>query len=120
MERCLAVGRDVHQKDVATGPPPYARQSVGTLRPRGLPRGHRRFGIGTSTNDAVVTLGNGDGTFQPVVEFRVPTPSNSNGTRGGPYRTIGGWLVGDVDNDGLPDLIANNRDGRVFLLRHCR
>ncbi len=61
-----------------------------------------------------VALGNGDGTFQPDIFLSAAGPED-----GGVYLNV---VVGDVNNDGRPDLIANNYfDGDVTIfLNQCR
>ena len=65
----------------------------------------------TTTDSVAVLLGNGDGTFQPAVNYTVG---------GGPQ----GIATGDVNNDGLPDIVSADecgddpacRDGTVSVL----
>jgi FG-GAP-like repeat len=65
----------------------------------------------TTTDSVAVLLGNGDGTFQPAVNYTVG---------GGPQ----GIATGDVNGDGLPDIVSADecgddpacRDGTVSVL----
>jgi uncharacterized protein (DUF2141 family) len=67
-------------------------------------------GVGcTGTNDegsVGVLLGNGDGTFQPAVNFRT----------GGPGALADSLAVGDFNRDGRPDLAVGNDGGILGIL----
>jgi hypothetical protein len=53
-----------------------------------------------------IVLGNGDGTFQPMVEYR-PSPAGV---------TIVSVGVGDFNGDGKPDVVALANEGGVYLM----
>jgi hypothetical protein len=59
-------------------------------------------GMGDGTRGLIQILhGNGDGTFQPPVNYAVPAPMSSVG---------GGWLTAaDVNGDSKPDIVAEIR-----------
>ena len=60
-----------------------------------------------ATGNIGILLGNGDGTFQPVI-------GNTNGIAGAGLVTL---AVGDVNNDGRPDAVAfNGASGTVLVL----
>ena len=76
--------------------------------------GHLDY-LGTGIGGTIhVALGKGDGTFAPEMVIQVSAPEDG----GGPFI---GVVVGDVNNDGRPDLIANNySDGNVAIfLNQC-
>ena len=52
----------------------------------------------TTTNSVAILLGNGDGTFRPAVNYDVENAPQ-------------GITVGDVNGDGIPDVIAANQCG---------
>ena len=61
------------------------------------------------SNSLVVLLGNGDGTFQPAVNYPVPVPSDSSPAS---------ITIGDFNGDGRTDLVVGtdgNDDVNLFL-----
>jgi hypothetical protein len=76
--------------------------------------GHLDYvGAGNQDNSVHVALGNGDGTFQP--EILLPLAPASSGA------VIATVAIGDVNNDGRPDLLASTfRDGNVSLFINCQ
>jgi len=54
-------------------------------------------------NAVDVLLGNGDGTFQPPARFDLASPTES-------------VVIGDFNNDGIPDLALDSCCGAVFVL----
>ncbi len=70
--------------------------------------------VGTGGENVYVALGNGDGSFQPEMLFPIADPSGLGAAS---------WFtVGDVINDGLPDLIVGDVfDGNVSVfLNTCQ
>src|SRR6476620_11810728 len=59
-------------------------------------------GIGLTT--ARVMLGNGDGTFQPVVDYSVSASAQPQAV-----------AAGDVNRDGVPDLMVTLNDPQINL-----
>jgi hypothetical protein len=78
--------------------------------------GHLDFiGVDSSLGAVRVALGNGDGTFAPDRVFQVSPPEDGG-------ESDLNVVVGDVNNDGRPDLIVNNSftDGTVTIfLNEC-
>lgn len=60
-------------------------------------------GSGTQNGGIAVILGNGDGTFQPPLTFTAGPLPNS-------------LVVGDVNGDGIPDVVAGNDSKSLMVL----
>lgn len=58
--------------------------------------------VATTNNTIDVILGNGNGTFQPVHAYTVPG--------------VTAFAVGDVNHDGIPDIVAEGAGGISVLL----
>jgi Bacterial Ig-like domain (group 3)/FG-GAP-like repeat len=72
--------------------------------------GHPDLVVGLSSGAVGVLLGNGDGTFQPAILFGSLYPA---GTSGGGDVAL---AVGDVNGDGLPDVVLQENSGNPNLI----
>ena len=63
------------------------------------------FDFGSLTGSLYVSLGKGDGTFQPAVQ--IAGTANPHG--------IGGFLIDDFNGDGKPDILLPKSDANYFL-----
>jgi hypothetical protein len=66
--------------------------------------GHPDLAVTNNDSNSVsILLGNGDGTFQPAINYAVGIAPH-------------GLAVGDVNGDGLPDVVVANGGGNVSVL----